>query len=171
MASRSETALKKAIEMEKEGRQFYLESASSVKSELARKVFEELAREEDCHISMIERIYKQINENGKPLDVWISFAGSPGGAEKVFRGSLKKRAEASDSDVNALRFGLEREEKSMLYYESLAEKTKNKFEKRFYLALSYEERGHYLKILDAIEFITDTSSWYYVNERGMVDGG
>jgi rubrerythrin len=172
MTLRSETALKKAIEMEREGKQFYLESASSVNSLLARRVFEELAREEDCHIAMIEKIYKQITENNKPLSEWITSTGSlAGDLEKVFRGSLKKEAKTSGDDLSALRFGLEREEKSILYYEALALKTKSKFEKRFFLTLSYEERGHYLKIMDAIEFITDPAGWYYVKERDMVDGG
>jgi rubrerythrin len=171
MTSRSETALKRAIEMEQEGKRFYLESASSVKSGLARRIFEELAKEEDYHIIMIKKIYKQITEDKKPLTEWITSTGGPGDLEKVFQESLKEEAKASADDLSALRFGLEREEKSISYYEALAREAESNFEKRFYLTLSYEERGHHLRIMDAMEFLTDPASWYYIKEGDMVDGG
>ncbi len=133
-------------------------------------MFEELAKEEDYHIVMIEKIYKQLSEN-KPLGEWITSTGSPGDLDKVFGESLKEEARASSDDLSALRFGLEREEKSIAYYEALARETGSNREKRFYLTLSYEERGHYLRIMDAMEFLTDPAGWYYVREGSMVDGG
>ena len=55
--------------------------------------------------------------------------------------------------------------------EALAGETESPFEKRYYLTLSYEERGHYLRLVDAIQFLKDPAGWYYVSERDMVDGG
>ena len=170
MASKSETALKLAIEMEEEGKQFYLQSAAKVKSILAKKIFEELAVQEDYHIVMAKKIYSELKEE-QPFKRWITSTHGALKLEKIFRESLVDKAKASEDDLAALRFGLGREEKSITYYEKLAGEAENQFEKRFYLALSYEERGHYLRISDAIEYLTDPAGWLYISERDMVDGG
>lgn len=170
MSFKGESALKKAIEMEKEGKQFYLKSAEKVKSLLARKIFEELAREEDYHIKMINKVYENLKTNNSLKD-WITTTGASGDIEKVFKDSLVEKAKTSKNDINALRFALELEEKSTKYYEKLAGKAGNTFERRFYLALSYEERGHYLRIMDSIEYLSDPAGWHFVKQGAMVDGG
>jgi rubrerythrin len=170
MASKSETALKLAIEMEEEGKQFYLQSAGKVKSILAKKIFEELAVQEDYHIVMAKKIYSELKAE-QPFKRWMTSTHGAEKLEKIFRESLIDKAKASEDDLTALRFGLDREEKSITYYEKLAGEADNPFEKRFYLTLSYEERGHYLRIIDAIEYLTDPVGWLYVSERDMVDGG
>jgi rubrerythrin len=171
MQSSNEGALKRAIEMEEEGKGFYLRSAKEVKSELARKVFEQLAREEDSHIVAIKRIHASL-EGTKPFKEWVTTTGTdPGALEKVFREALVEGARASETDVAAMRFALDLEDKSVKYYETLANTAESPFEKRFFLTLSYEERGHYLRILDSIEYLADPAGWFYVHERDMVDGG
>jgi rubrerythrin len=170
MASKAEDALRKAVEMEVEGKKFYLESAGKVKSELAKRIFEELAREEDFHIKAITRIYDSL-KNGKTQAQWVYAGGPSGHLDKVFKDSLIAKAKGSKDDMNALRFGLEMEDRSIKYYEGLAGEAQDPFEKRFYLTLSYEERGHYLKIMDSVDYLTDPAGWYYVKEGGMVDGG
>jgi rubrerythrin len=166
----SKNALKQAIEMEEEGKKFYLESAAKAKSDLARKIFEELAVQEDYHIVMIKKIYAEMSQD-ESLKQWITSAHGAGNLDKIFKESLIDKAKASKDDLAALRFGLEREEKSVTYYETLAGSAASYFEKRFFLALSYEERGHYLRIMDAIEYLTDPVGWLYVTEHDMVDGG
>lgn len=170
MGFKRENAFKRAIEMEQEGKQFYLQSAKNVKSMLAKKIFKELAKEEDVHIHTIKRIYGNLRED-KPFKEWVTSVGASGKLEKVFKNSLVEKAKASQDDMNALRFALDMEDKSTKYYEGLANETENPFEKRFCLTLSYEERGHYLKIMDSIEYLTDPAGWYYVKEGSMVDGG
>jgi len=170
MALKSESALKRAIEMEMEEKQFYLQSAEKVKSKLAKNVFKELAKEEDFHIKTIKTIYGNLKKD-KPFKEWVTTIGSSGKLGKVFNGSLAEKAKASEDDLKALRFALDLEDKSTKYYEGLAGETKNAFERRFYLTLSYEEKGHYLKIMDSIEYLTDPVGWLYVKQGSMVDGG
>ena len=119
MAYESESALRQAIEMEEEGKRFYLQSAEKVKSTLAKKIFEELAVEEDYHIAMAKKIYEQIRKE-KPFKGWITGTHGTGNLEKIFKESLIEKAKASEDDLDALRFAREREEKSIAYYETLA---------------------------------------------------
>ena len=169
MEIKGKDALLRAIEMEKEGKQFYIESAQKVGSALAKKIFEELAAAEDKHIEVIRKIYDDLQAD-RPLRRWVTEIGPSGKIEKVFKEGLVKKAKASKDDLKALEFGLEMENKSIEYYESLAADTGDRFEKRFYLALSYEERGHALTLLDSIEYLTDPASWMFMTGGHSLDG-
>ncbi len=170
MDIKKEETLKRAIEMEEEGKQFYLQAAGKAQSHLARRVFEELACEEDLHIRKIHEIFDRLKEE-KPFGEWITSVVDPSQLEKVFQESLVEKAKASSDDLDALRFALEMEEKSTKYYEDLAGETSDTQERRFYLTLSHEEMGHYLQIMDSIEYLTDPVGWLRVKERGGLDGG
>jgi rubrerythrin len=165
-----EESLKKAIEMEEEGKKFYLQVAEKAKSLLAGRIFEELAKEEDLHIKKIKEVFNKLKEK-KPLEKRITSVGDPEKMEKVFKESLTEKAAASTDDLEALNFALEREDKSVRYYETLSQQTDDSLERRFYLTLSYEERGHYLRILDAIEYLTDPIGWFRIKEKSGLNGG
>ncbi len=170
MDIKKEEALKRAIRMEEEGKRFYLQAADKSQSLLARRLFEELAREEDLHIKKIQEIYGRLKE-GKLLGEWITSVADPSKLEKVFQDSLVEKAMDTTDDLEALRFALDREEKSIKYYGDLAEETADPQERRFYLTLSHEERGHYLQIMDSIEYLTDPVGWLRLQEKGGLDGG
>jgi len=169
MITKSINALKKAIQLEKDGIDFYLKSAKKTKNIFTKKIFEELAREEENHIKAINRIYEDLKNNSIKIE-WVT-AESKDNIEKVFQDALVEKAIKSKGDLEALNLALDFENKSIKYYERLAKNSKDNFERRFYFTLSYEERGHYLKIMDSIQYISDPTGWYYVKERSMVDGG
>jgi len=162
--------LQLAIQMERDGKAFYLKAASGSENLLAKRIFAELARQEDFHIERILTIYEQMKKE-QPLKEWITTVAGIGQLDKVFQESLQEKAQASENDLNALRFGLEIEDKSVKYYENLASHAFDSFEKRFYLTLTHEERDHYLRIMDSIEYLSDPVGWFYTKQRSMVDGG
>jgi len=170
LSRKKEEALKQAIKVEEEGKQFYLQAAEKCQSVLAQRIFEELARDEDLHIKKIHEIYGRLKEE-KPVGEWVTSVGEPSRLEKVFQESLVEKASASSDDLEALRFAQDREEESVKYYEDLARESPDPQEKRFYLTLSYEERGHHLSIIDSIEFLTDPEGWFRMKERAGLDGG
>jgi rubrerythrin len=155
--------------MEKEGKRFYLQSAEKSQSLLAKRIFEELAYEEDLHIKKIDEIYSKLRER-KGFKDWVTSIGEPSKIKKVFEEFLIPKASASKGELDALRFALDLEDKSIKYYEGLATEAENPNEKRFYLTLSYEERGHYLMILDSIEFLTDPEGWFRLKEGEILEG-
>ncbi len=170
MDKTKEQSLQLAIDMEREGKAFYLKAASGSENTLARKIFEELARQEDFHIERILQIYEKM-KGEESFKEWITSVAGIGSLDKVFQESLQEKAQASENDLNALRFGLELEDKSIKYYEKLASNALDSYEKRFYLTLSHEERDHYLRIMDSIEYLSDPVGWFYTKQRAMVDGG
>ena len=170
MDTKKQEALEKAIAMEEEGKKFYQDAAVKAESELAQHIFEELAREEDRHAEKIREIFNRLTSGGR-VEKWIVSVNEPGRLDRVFESSLAEEAGASAGDLEALKFALSLEEKSITHYETLAGQSADSQEKRFYLALSYEERGHYLGILDSIEYLTDPGSWFRLKEGAMADGG
>ncbi len=170
MDKSKEQSLQIAIDMEREGKAFFLKAASGAENVFVKKIFEELARQEDFHIERILQIYDGM-KNEKPLKEWITSVAATAQLDKVFQESLQEKAQTSENDLNALRFGLEIEDRSIKYYESLAGSTFDSYEKRFYLTLSHEERDHYLRIMDSIEYLSDPTGWFYTKQRSMVDGG
>lgn len=170
MDKAKEQSLQTAIEMEREGKAFFLKAASGSESVVAKRMFEELARQEDIHIERILLIYEQM-KNEKAFEEWVTTVAGTGQLDKVFQESLQEKAQTSENDLNALRFGLEIEDKSVKYYEKLASHALDSYEKRFYLTLSHEEGDHYLRIMDSIEYLSDPTGWFYTKQRSMVDGG
>ncbi|MCX8110248.1 MAG: ferritin family protein [Syntrophorhabdaceae bacterium] len=170
MVVKGESALKKAIKLEKDGIDFYLKSAQKAKNILVKKIFEGLVKEEEYHIKMINQIYEKM-KNNETFKEWVTGTGFAGNLEKVFQDALVEKARRSKNDIEALQLALDMEDKSVKHYERLASKTDNPFEKRFYLTLSYEERGHYLRIMDSIEYISDPAGWHFIKQGAMVDGG
>jgi rubrerythrin len=170
MSRMDESVLKQAMEMELEGRRFYHQSLERARNPLVKRVFEALAREEDAHIDTIEKIFEEARQH-RPLKEWVTTTGTKGELAALFDQVSIERVKLSKDELQALKVALGIEEKSMKYYETLASEAENHIEKRFYLTLSYEERGHYLHILDSIEYLSDPIGWYYVKEHDMVDGG
>ncbi len=162
--------LETAVQMEQEGKAFFLKAADGATSILARNVFTELARQEDFHIRKIIEIYDELKKDGA-MGQRVTTVVDADGLGKVFEASLAEKVKGTESDMKALNVGLEIEEKSIKHYETLAAISENQREKRFYLTLSREERGHYLWIMDAIEYLSDPVGWYYVKQGSMVDGG
>ncbi len=170
MDKTKEQNLQVAIQMERDGKAFYLKAAAGSENLLARRIFEELAVQEDFHIERILQIYEKMKKE-EPLKEWVTAVAGVGNLEKVFQESLQEKARASENDLNALRFGLEIEDKSVKYYENLATYAVDSYEKRFYLTLTQEERDHYLRIMDSIEYLSDPVGWFYTKQKSMVDGG
>lgn len=164
------TCLQQAIQMEEDGKEFYLRAVSNVTSPSVRMIFEELARQEDFHIRKIREIFAAM-QKAQALREWITCVIPDSRPPAFFGEEARDQAKASSSDLEALRFALQVEEKGIKYYEDLAARSQDKYEKRFYLTLSQEERGHYLRIMDSIEWLSDPEGWNYIKGRGMVDGG
>lgn len=166
--------LTSAISMERDGKRYYLLCANKVKNEFGKKLFEKLAEYEDLHIKKIEEVYQKLKEDKK-----LEFITSTGGdikrlRENIFKEAIKsldKNIKPDADDLFALKEGMRLEEKSEEYYNTLAKETENIFEKRFYLTLAYEERGHYLLLFDSLEYLTNPESWFILHEKHTLDGG
>src|SRR4030042_1693025 len=67
-------ALKDAVQMELEGRQFYLEAAKKVKSEGVREIMKYLAESEMYHIQKFNEIYQSLEKDPAWTESMAAFA-------------------------------------------------------------------------------------------------
>ncbi|KAF5413304.1 MAG: hypothetical protein C5S38_06715 [Candidatus Methanophagaceae archaeon] len=119
----------------------------------------------------MKAVYKKLKEER----AWPKVVTSIGEVVKtkaVFPEDVKDLTEEDISEsVKVLGIGMELEEKSILFYNELAEKATDPFEARFYLALAHEERGHYLSLWDYREYLEDPAGWFGMKEGFRLDAG
>lgn len=165
------TAVKTAIQLEMDGEEYYRQAAEKSTTPFGQKLFSQLADEEKNHLEKVEEIYKVLE---KQLQ-WPEKLGlvPPSAAiYDVFKkatGKLKDKAPAESSDLEAIKTAMKMEEKSIALYDGLATRAPGSDTKRFFVLLSYEERGHYLALFDAYDYLIDPAAWLEKKEKIMLD--
>ena len=166
-------ALEFALRFEREGKKFFEKAAKITSNSLGREVFQTLAEEEDVHMNKIMEVYQDLKKKGK-WEERITVVGNPNLVKTIFAEAMAridKDIKASTSDLEALKKAMDLEERGQRLYTDLAEKATDPLEKRFYLTLGTEERGHFLLILDSYDYLSDPAGWFAQKERGLLDGG
>jgi rubrerythrin len=155
------TALNQAIELEVEGQRFYLKAAECANSKGA-EMFRSLADDEVIHERILRRQLDALTQGeGWVLpegvaEVATDFAALifPEG-EKVCEETLRP----DESDLDALLFALQIENKSFEFYRQLAQTTDDPNGKRMYEYLADAERGHFEQLMLNYEHLSATGSW------------
>jgi rubrerythrin len=164
-------AMKDAVQMELEGRQFYLEAAKKAESAGVREILEYLAESEKYHIEKFKEIYQSLQKDPAWTESLAAF--SPPQHEPyvcVMAMAKENQASGGKDDLQALRTGIKMEECSIDYYTKLARETANPLARRFFMSVAHEERGHYLMLLDMHNYLTLPEDWFYVQQMSNVDG-
>jgi rubrerythrin len=166
-------ALEIAMEREMDAKAFYLDASEKITNAYAQDMFKSFAKEEEKHLEKVKGMYKKL----KAAKTWPKLITSIGDVVKtkaVFPKELTelKMAEKDlEVSLELLKLGIAREERSMKFYHELAEQAIDPFEKRFFIALEHEERGHYLTLWDFREYLEDPEGWYSMKEGFRLDGG
>ncbi len=165
------TALKTAMQLEIDGEEYYTQAAEKSVTPFANKLFAQLAAEERTHLKRVEEIYNALEKKGKrPENLNLIRPFST--IQDIFKkatGKLKDKAPTESSDLESIKIAMEMEEKSIALYDDLARNASSSFIKRFSILLSYEERGHYLALFDAYDYLVDPAAWLEKKEKIMLD--
>ena len=166
-------ALEIAMEREMDAKAFYLDASEKITNAYAQDMFKSFANEEEKHLGKVKNVYKKL----KAEKAWPKLITSIGDVVTVRTVSLDavRAVDMAQKDLEVsleiVKLGIEREERSVKFYHELAEKAVDPFEKRFFIALEHEERGHYLTLWDYREFLEDPEGWYSMKEGFRLDGG
>ncbi len=164
--------LSTALEMERKGRKYYDEAASTCRLEVGREVFELLRDYEVKHTERIQEIYGSLAGGGGWSEELASFAPSQDlGA--VFRKLAAARSEhirAETGDIEALDVGIDFESASVKFYEEQLLKATDPLEKKFIGHMVAEERDHLRTLTDMRYFYTDPEGWFMEKEHAGLDG-
>lgn len=165
-------ALQYALQMEIDGKAFYLKSAEESSNELGKKLFESLAEQEDYHRQKFEKIY----ENIKKSNDWpeVDFTADGGKTPRtIFAQETGKSAPSIDvkqTELDAVQTAITLEDKSYDFYRDHAEKAGPGAERDFFETIAAEEKEHKLILLDYYEFIQNPAAWHVNAEHPSLDG-
>lgn len=165
-------ALKKALQMEMEGQEFYHKAGQKSDNPLAKKLFQHLVEQENVHIQKIKEIYQGIESKTGWPEKETTFKHERS-LRSVFKEAIENMntdIEVSSSEIEALKTAMDMEDNSYSFYRSRAKEATSSAEELFYQALTAEERGHYLTLLDSHEYLKDPQGWLSKNEHWSLDG-
>ena len=161
-------AIEIAIQMEKDGKQFYLQAADVSSNEVGKSLFKKLAAEEDIHLSNFVTIYDSIRaDQGWPV---IELKTGELEEETLFS-AAEKDIIATRGELEAIKQAMDMENKTVDYYAEQSGKVQYETAKKFYNLLTEEERKHHQVLLDYYEYVQDPAGWFTMKEHHSLDGG
>ena len=165
-------ALQVAIQMEIDGKEYYLKASQESKNETGKKLLQSLAAEEDTHRQKFEQIYKAIQAQR----AWPVTDFQPDGGKRLRTIFIKTTEEmgsnikALATELDAIQTAIDMENKTHDFYKSQGEKATYDAERDFYKTLAAEEREHHLVLLDYYEYLRDPAGWFVRKEHPSLDG-
>jgi rubrerythrin len=165
--------LKIAIQMEIDGKQYYIKASQEISNELGKKLLEKLASEEDYHRQRFEHIYNTIRDKKD----WPQTDFQPDGGRSlrtIFARATETMgadAKGADTELAAIKTAMAMENKSFDYYIRRGAAASHEAERDFYYTVAGEEKEHYLILLDYYEYLKDPAGWFSQKEHHSLDGG
>lgn len=153
-----EKAIKEAIRLEVNGRNFFNHAAEITHNELGKKMFHKLADEETKHIQAFSKLFSDIL---KDTD-WKKFVRDEElKGESALIDKLKERmkGEEGKSETQALSIGMELEENAIRFFQKAAEDVNDPVAKDIFLSISEEEKFHYDLLQAQHDSLTNSGFW------------
>jgi len=164
-------ALQIAIQMEIEGKEYYLKASRESSHQAGKKLLQSLAGEEDVHRQKFEQIYRAIQAQ----KAWPVTDFQPDGGKRLrtilTRAAGETGTKAPATELDAVQTAMTMENKTYDYYQRQGENATYDAERAFYHTIASEEREHYLILLDYYEHLKDPAGWFVTREHPSLDGG
>jgi len=165
-------ALQIAIQMEIDGKEYYLKASQESSNELGKKLLQSLAAEEDVHRQKFEEIYNAISRK----KAWPRTDFQPDGGKRLrtlFAQAIKEigsNVKAPTTELDAVQTAMGMENKTYDFYKNQGKRATSDAERDFYQALAAEEREHHSVLLDYYEYLKDPAGWFVKTEHPSLDG-
>ncbi len=166
-------ALKVAIQMEIDGKEYYLKASHQSGNELGKELLQKLSGEEDLHRQKFEEIYDAVMRKNSWPEVVIHLDGGKG-LKTIFSMAveeLKGAKKAPSTELDTIQTAMNMENKTYDFYKGRSRVATYDVERGYYEALAAQERAHYLVLLDYYEFLKDPTAWFVEKEHPSLDGG
>ena len=165
--------LQTAIQMEIDGKEYYLKASQESSNELGKKLLLSLAAEEDIHRSVFEKIYESIRaKKGWPRTDFHPDGGQA--LRTIFARATEElgtKVKTIPTELDAVQGAMAMENKSYDFYERQLKTAAYGAERDYYSSLAAQEREHYLILLDYYEYLKDPAAWFVEKEHPSLDGG
>jgi len=164
--------LKYAIQMEIDGKEFYLKASRESSSDMGKKLLEQLAKEEDYHRRKFELIYQSIQQKKSwPATDFKQDSGQT--LRTIFARAIEKidsGEKALGTELDTIKTAMDMENESRDFYTGRAESAGEEGERDFYHQVADEEREHHLVLMDYYDYLKDPAHWFTRMEHPSLDG-
>ncbi len=153
-----ENAIKEAIRLEINGRNFFNHAAEITHNELGKKMFEKLAAEEVRHIEVFSELFTKILKEAD----WKKYVRDEElKGESALIEKLKERMKGAEgkSETQALSIGMELEENAIRFFQKAADEVDDPAAKEIFRNISEEEKFHYDLLQAQHDSLTNSGFW------------
>ena len=170
------SVINQAMELEDDGRQYYLQAVDRAQNPLAKSTFQWLAEQEQQHKQYFLAYYQVMEEQHdwpSMSQIEVSAHDARQEAASIFQQALAQIEEGVPEDVelSGLYSGaMQLERKSIDLYRTHAEQATDHNAREFYAFLTEEERGHLNLLATTLEYLDHPESWYMAQEQWIVEG-
>lgn len=166
-------AIQTAIQMEIDGKKFYLASSQESENDLGKKLLQSLAAEEDLHRAKFEQIYNELRVKKAWPEIKLEGDGGKN-LRTIFAKALEKpfsQKQPVTSEVDAIKIAINMEIKTYEFYKERSIESHYTPEKEFYDKLAGIEREHHLILVDYAEYLRNPAGWFTGKEHHSLDAG
>ncbi len=142
-----------AMQMEKDGEQFYREAAEKVSHEGMKRIFNMLADDEAKHYMVLQSMKKEIPQMmDTPI---LSFA------ENIFVQMKEQKEEwpLEDSQLALYEKARDIERRSWTFYQEKGNEATDPSQKELFQKIAYEEEKHFLLLDNLVELVLRPQNW------------
>jgi rubrerythrin len=161
-------AVKKAVQLEIDGRAFFEHAAEKTGSKLGKKMFRKLAQDEIQHLKTFGELFTSIIGD----EEWRKFASDRGKVtspliEELEQRMTKKKKEGRAGETEAIRIGMELEKNAIDFFADAAKQTGDARAKEIFEKISDEEKFHYDLLQAQYDSVTNSGFWMDTAEFKM----
>lgn len=151
-------AIEEAIQLEVEGRHFFLAAAEATKNEKGKKMFKWLADEELKHMEVFSRLFSEVlgSEDWRAKVIL-----NKGEMDSPLVKKLKERISQSKGkqETEALSIGLELEQRAIKLFEDAARQTTDRKAQEIFRKIVEEEKFHYDLLQAQLDSLNHSGYW------------
>jgi rubrerythrin len=133
--------LKTALLLERQGKAFYTQAARNSESKSAKKIFEDMAEEENEHIEFLIKQAQSYVKNHKFIAPDVH--PEEGANSEILTQQIKKEINAASFEAAAISAAIDFENRAIEVYSSRAKEATEPEEKKVYAMLAEWEKGHH----------------------------
>ncbi|NOY58106.1 MAG: ferritin family protein [Calditrichaeota bacterium] len=153
-------AIRMSIDLEKNGRKFYLEAAEKAETESGKKLFKMLAYEETVHLTTFQKMVDKMDK----VDDWRELVKDYPQARQVpvfgEKAPANKVAKARTDEVEAIRIAMKQEREAIDYFDKIAHLADDEKTKKIFDFVREQEVYHYDLLQAEYDHITNTGFWF-----------
>jgi rubrerythrin len=160
-------AIETAIQIEKDGRAFYLEAADQTEDLKGRQMFQTLARDEKAHLELFERARDVLFRRGGWLSLEEVEAISP---RRVARPPIFPTGEEIQATpipahrLAALKRAIQAEDDAIAFYAEQMRQTDDPNGRAMYAYLIEQEGAHRVILQGEYDYLAKTGYWFDIQE-------